>query len=451
MMVESFGLHTSRTTRWLGSTNSVAFSVYSSVAAFGTYFCMYAYRKPFAAGTYEGLEYWGVDYKIILIVAQIFGYTLSKFIGIKVIAEMSPTHRVLVLLGLIGVAQGALLCLGLVPFPYNFAFMFLNGIPLGLVYGVVFSFVEGRRFTEILAVALGASFVASSGVVRAVGRYTLIEWGVPEFWMPFCTGLLFTPALLFFAWMLAQIPPPNRSDITMRTERVPMNHTQRATYFKAIAPGLILLVVAHMLMTACRDFRDNFAVEILTEVGYGDRAANLATSEVPIAFAVLVLLGCVVLIRNNRWAFGVIHGIMFLGLLLAGGATALLEAGLIHPFLWFITVGLGLYLAYVPFSTILFDRLIAVFQQKSNAGYFIYIADATGYLASVLVLLYKNFGASDISWLSFFVKANYLLASVGGLLVLLAFVYFWPRSRSESVIPDAGGELSVAGEAEKKN
>jgi len=432
-MADPSGLQTSRVTRWLGGTNAFAFSAYCSVAAFGTYFCMYAYRKPFAAGTYEGLEHWGVDYKIILIVAQILGYTLSKFIGIKVVSEMPPTRRVLVLLGLIGAAQGALLCLGLVPFPYNFAFMFLNGIPLGMVYGVVFSFIEGRRFTEILAVALGASFVASSGVVRAVGRYTLIEWGVPEFWMPFVAGLLFTPPLLFCAWMLSHIPAPTRSDVAMRTARVPMNHEQRAAYFKAIAPGLILLVVAHMLMTACRDFRDNFAVEILTAVGYGDRAANLATSEVPIAFMVLVLLGCVVLIRNNRWAFGVIHGIMFGGVLLAGVATALFEAGLLDPFLWFIAVGLGLYLAYVPFSTILFDRLIAVFKHKSNAGYFIYIVDATGYLASVLVLLYKNFGASDISWLSFFTKANYLLAGVGGLLILLAFGYFWPRSRSEEL------------------
>jgi hypothetical protein len=432
-MADPSGLQTSRVTRWLSGTNAVTFSVYCSVASFGTYFCMYACRKPFAAGTYEELELWGVDYKIILIVAQIFGYTLSKFIGIKVIAEMPPTRRVLMLLSLMGVAQGALLCLGLVPVPYNFVFMFLNGIPLGMVYGVVFSFLEGRRFTEVLVVALGASFVASSGVVKAVGRYTLVEWEVPEFWMPFVTGSLFIPPLLCFSWMLAHIPAPTKSDVALRTARVPMDHEQRVAYFKAIAPGLILLIVAHMLMTACRDIRDSFAVEILDKIGYGEKAANLWISEVPVAFTVLVLLGCIVLIRNNRWAFAAIHGFMFLGVLLAGVATVLFEAGRMDPFLWFMATGLGVFLAYVPFSTILFDRLIAVFRNKSNAGYFIYIADATGYLASVLVLLYKNFGASEVSWLSFFKTANYVLAIVGGVLILLAFAYFWPRSRSEAL------------------
>ena len=57
------------------------------VAAFGTYFCMYAFRKPFTAAEFAGYEWGGLGYKTLLVTAQVLGYTLSKFIGIKVIAE----------------------------------------------------------------------------------------------------------------------------------------------------------------------------------------------------------------------------------------------------------------------------------------------------------------------------------------------------------------------------
>lgn len=30
-----------------------------AAAAFATYFCMYAFRKPFTVGTYEGYALWG--------------------------------------------------------------------------------------------------------------------------------------------------------------------------------------------------------------------------------------------------------------------------------------------------------------------------------------------------------------------------------------------------------
>ncbi|MBX2819405.1 MAG: hypothetical protein KTR29_06980, partial [Rhodothermaceae bacterium] len=235
--------------------------------------------------------------------------------------------------------------------------------------------------------------------------------------------------------------PPTAEDVKMRTERVPMNHNDRVRYFNTFAVGLSLLVVVHMLLTAYRDFRDNFAINILSSLeyvdsatgeltNYGARAENLAISEVPIAFAVLVALGFLMAIRDNRTAFNVVHLVVFIGVSLAGLSTVGFQLGLIDPYVWFILVGLGLYLGYVPFQCILFERMIALFKEKANAGFLIYIADATGYLGSVLVLLYKNFGAAELSWLEFFVQASYVLSIVGCVLMLLSFFYFQRKSRS---------------------
>ena len=113
----------------------VWFSTYCIIAAFGTYFCMYAFRKPFSAGTFEGMELAGIGFKTVLITSQVIGYTLSKFIGIKYVSEVSPSKRAISILFLIGMAELFLLLFGLVPAPYNFVMLFLNGLPLGMVFG----------------------------------------------------------------------------------------------------------------------------------------------------------------------------------------------------------------------------------------------------------------------------------------------------------------------------
>ncbi|MGE3820368.1 MAG: DUF5690 family protein, partial [Isosphaeraceae bacterium] len=95
----------------------LSLSAWCVVAAFGTYFCMYAFRKPFTAGDYAGVSLWDLGNYSVLVAAQVLGYTLSKFLGIKVIAEIEPHRRVALILGLIAAAELALLLFGLTPAP----------------------------------------------------------------------------------------------------------------------------------------------------------------------------------------------------------------------------------------------------------------------------------------------------------------------------------------------
>lgn len=188
------------------SRKPALFVIYAIIASFVTYSCMYAFRKPFAAATFDDMSFFGVDYKILLIVAQVIGYTISKFAGIKVVSEMGSGKRVLAIIVLIGIAAVSLLFFGLVPAPYNIFFMFLNGIPLGMVWGLVFSFLEGRRFTEVLGAGLSVSFIFSSGFVKTVAMLFL-QAGVSEYWMPLFSGLVFVPILLISVYLLGKVPP----------------------------------------------------------------------------------------------------------------------------------------------------------------------------------------------------------------------------------------------------
>ena len=157
---------------WLTQANPVVFVLFAGLAGFCAYFSMYAFRKPFTAATFDAVPGWhlALDYKIALVIAQVAGYALSKLIGVKVIAEMRPQHRAAAILSLIGASWIALVLFALTPAPWNVAALFLNGLPLGLIWGLVFGFMEGRRTSEVLGAILCASFILSSGVVKSVAR-----------------------------------------------------------------------------------------------------------------------------------------------------------------------------------------------------------------------------------------------------------------------------------------
>ena len=410
----------------LENTSELWFTMYAIFAAFGAYFCMYAFRKPFSVATFENMIYWGINYKILLVVAQVIGYMLSKFIGIRSISSMPKASRAFFMILLIVAAEIALLCFALVPAPYNIICLFLNGLPLGMIWGIVFSYLEGRRTSEVLGAGLSASFIVSSGAVKSVGKYLMESWEVSQFWMPFVTGLLFFMPLCVFTYMLNQLPPPSEKDIAERTQREPMNAAERKAFMWRFGFGIVLLVGFYMFVTAFRDFRDNFMAEIWQALGYSESADIFTITEIPIAIIVLITLGSMMQIKDNQKAFLIYHWVIMGAVLLIGGSTLIFQMGLLNEVIWMILVGLGLYIAYVPFGCLLFDRMLAAFKYTGTAGFMIYVADAFGYLGSVGILLYKNFGQPDLSWLDFFIYSAYFLCFSGVIMLTISVLYFRP-------------------------
>jgi MFS family permease len=352
-------------------------------------------------------------------------------VGIKIISELKSSKRLLFFITLILLAELSLILFALVPAPYNLVFMFLNGLPLGMIWGIVFSYIEGRKFTDILGVVLCASFIVSSGVVKSVGLYVMDFWGVSEFWMPSVTGALFFLPLLLCAYLLQNVPPPTAEDIESRTERVPMTGADRKRLVKQFFFPLLLVVVFYTFLTAFRDFRDNFARELWDSIGYQGDISVFSTSEIIIAIVVLVIIGSIFYIKDNYRALLTYHLLLLLGALVLGISTVMFQTGVLDSFLWMVCTGFGLYICYVPFNCLFFDRFIATFKIKGNSGFLIYIADAFGYMGSVLVLLYKNFGQAKLSWLNFFVYGTYAVALIGIVITIVLFLHFGARRKSE--------------------
>ncbi|MBS0028572.1 DUF5690 family protein [Chitinophaga sp. 22321] len=417
--------------RRLQNAHHLTFSLYAALVAFGTYSCMYAFRKPFTAGIFEGVTFLGIDYKIWLVITQTIGYACSKFYGIRFIAEMKGNKRARSIMLLIGISWLALLGFAAVPAPYNILFLFLNGFPLGMIWGLVFSYLEGRRSTEFMGAVLSISFIFSSGFVKSVGKMTVVDWHVTEYWMPFVTGLVFVVPIIIFILLLEQIPPPSAEDEQQRTRRAPMNKQERRSFLQAFLPGLILLIASYVLLTVLRDMRDNFAADIWQDLGYGAKAGIFTQTEIPISIAIILIMGMLVFVKNNFHAFMLNHFIVITGFLVALISTILYKQHRMDPVWWMTLTGLGLYMGYIPFNCIFFERLIAVFKYVSNVGFVIYVADSFGYLGSVLVMLFKNFSGMSLSWSQFFMDAVIGVSATGIVMMIVAVWYF--KKRFESV------------------
>jgi hypothetical protein len=418
-------------------------SVMAAVSAFGAYTSMYAFRKAFAAGTFTGQQYLHIDYKVWLVIAQIIGYTLSKFYGIRFIAEVKGAKRGLTILLLVGIAWLALLGFALVPAPYNIIFLFINGFPLGLIWGLVFGYLEGRRSTEFMAAVLSISLIFGSGFVKTIGQTLIHVYHVSEYNMPFFTGALFAIPLILFVFMLELMPPQTAEDKLLRAERKPMNATERKQFIIRFLPGIILTLIIYVLLTIMRDVRDNFEVEIWNSLGIKDRNIY-AKIDTQISVIVLVAMSLLILVRKNLRAFSIIHLFIIGGCVLVGVSTLLFTLKLIGPVSWMTCAGLGLYLGYVPYNAIFFERMIATFHYKSNVGFVMYVADSMGYLGSVSVLLVKEFGRPNISWGAFFKEGVLVVAIVGGICGILSLIYFLQSARRQPVVAETNTPLNFS-------
>jgi len=425
--LSSAGSPLDRMRAWLTRVPEPVFALYGGTMAFGAYFAMYAFRKPFTVASYVQAGPYVVQYKIALVIAQVFGYALSKVAGVKVVSETPPHRRALLILALIGAGELALVAFALIPAPWNIACMFVNGLTLGMIWGLVFGFLEGRRQSEVLGAILCTSFIVSSGVVKSAGKAVMLQGWANEYWMPAVTGLLFAPLLVICVLGLVAMPPPSPADEAMRVARRPMDGAARRAMFRAYAPGLAALIVTFVGLTLLRDFRDNFAGEIWSGLGFNGDAEIFTVSEVPVAVIVLIMLSLVMFVRDNRRGFQANLLLIAAGFALAGGASLAFQAHGIGPVAWMITLGAGLYLSYTPFNAILFDRFIAASGRSGTAGFLMYLADSCGYLGSVALLVFRNFVDLKLSWVDFLIRLSYAVCLVGLVLTAAAALYFSPR------------------------
>lgn len=406
------------------------FILWAGGLALLSYSLVYALRKPFTAASFSDAEFFNIDYKVAVTISQILGYVISKFIGIKLISELKSEERFKFILTSVLLAEASLILFGLLSTPYNVAAMFLNGLSLGCMWGVIFSFIEGRRMTDILASLLGVSMVISSGTAKSVGLYVMNHLHVSEFWMPALIGAVALPLLLLLGYALNKLPEPTKEDIAMKSERETLNGKQRWELFRSYMPFLTMLFVANIAIVILRDIKEDFLVNIIDVSAFSPWL--FAQIDSVVTLIILVIFGLMVLVKDNLKALSVLFGLIITGMIVMSVVSFGQERMQLSPVIWLFIQSLCLYIAYLTFQTIFFDRFIACFKIKGNVGFFIVTTDFLGYTGTVVVLVLKEFCSPDINWASFYNQFAGYVGIFCCITFVCSFVYLHQRFRKET-------------------
>lgn len=383
-------------------------------AALLSYSLVYALRKPYTAASFEGFDFFGTDYKVAVTTIQILGYVIAKFFGIKLISELKKERRFKFFVCSAVAAEAALVGFGLLAPPFNVAAMFLNGLSLGCMWGVIFSFIEGRKVTDMLASLLGVSMVFSSGVAKSFGLFAMNEMHVGQFWMPAVIGAFALPLLVFMGYMLKRLPQPTEEDIALRNERVTLDGNGRKLLFRSYAPILTLLFVGNFMLLVLRDIKEDFLVNILD---MSNQSSWLfAQVDTIVTLVILGIFAAFIFFHSNIRALMCLMGLVIAGCLVMTYVSLNYEALDWQPVVWLFVQSLCLYIAYLTFQTIFFDRFIACFRIRGNVGFFIAIIDFIGYMGTVTLLSTKEFLNFDMEWFALY---NHMACAVGAVCAVL--------------------------------
>lgn len=310
--------------------------------------------------------------KTALILTQLVGYLSSKFIGIKVTSESKGKQDyILVVLCLFSEASLVLFgILGTYATDWCFIAMFLNGLPLGMVWGLVVSYFEGRAGADFMMVALCISFIVGSGVVKDIAL-ALLDAGYSQFWVPAIEGGMFAVLWLICIVGLNQLPPPSEVDKKDRGERISMDHQMRLEYYLAFWPGLLALWLGAVCLTAYRDYRDSFAVEIIEDMGVDVVPGTLSKTESIIAGCLMIPIASLVFIKDNVKSFGISLFFLVAGAIILLVATTAYIASPYDGINYYMVTGLGSYLGYVPYNSVLYERLIGSLRKPCTVSYLV--------------------------------------------------------------------------------
>lgn len=404
------------------SQRNLAYSLLIGLATFSLYTFMYAIRKPFSALVYTNMNLWGFNVKIWMVLAQLLGYTLSKFYGIKKLGMVKKEDRSKFLIVILVAAAVPLFVMQFADIHFWPLLMFFNGFPLGLVWGIVFSYVEGRKFTELIGAMLACTFVFSSGWVKSFGLYLQSAMTLSINQVPFFTAIVALILAALTLVLLEKLPGPTAADIELRNARKPLNPKQQKVFLKQFGFLLIPFVLIYGTLTILRDFRDNFSAEMLTE-NNAFSATIFTTMELKVSIILLAIIPLFSLIKSHKKALKATSLSIMIGAIISIIATQLFDHNAIGITGLLMLSGGGFYLGYILINISVMDRIIGYSGESANASFLIYIADSVGYLFSLIISSMALFGKnSAVNWTQLYINILIVGSAIAGAIALILLI-----------------------------
>lgn len=96
---------------------------------------------------------------------------------------------------------------------------------------------------------------------------------------------------------------------------------------------------------------------------------------------------------------------------------------------WMILIGFGAYLVYVLFGAVLFEWIMVSIKVVGTVVFVIYFCDVFGYIGSIGIQLYKDFGQVELDYFEFLWLFIYFMVIFGIVFFILSVIYFYGKSR----------------------
>ena len=290
---------------------------------------------------------------------------------------------------------------------------------------------------------MGISIAFSSGLAKSLGLFLMNDLGVGCFWMPAVIGGFAFVLIILLAFILNALPAPSEEDIRSCTKRVPMDARQRKAIFFRFAPLLLMLFVANLFITIIRDVKEDFLVNIVDTSQFSAWAISGIDGMVTLIILALFIL--VSMIRDHQRVLYTLLWMVIGGTFLLVGISYYYEQLNLSPLVWMFLQSLGVYIAFLSFQTLFFERFVACFNIKGNVGFFIVSIDFIGYLGTVGVLIFKESFVAHLNWIEFYNTMVLTLGTACCFLFMGCILYFMHRSRAvrKEEIPSVTTALSL--------
>ena len=326
------------------------------------------------------------------------------------------------------------------------AAVFFSSFCSSWIYGMMVTYLEGRRSTEAL-IAISSMCLAYTGnLSRGVGRAVLNAGVSPEMmplligtaaWVPAC-GLLL---------VLDRAPKPSEADVAARSRRVPMDLPAKRRFLSRWGGGVFLMMLAYALVTGVRSVRDLYSAQIFAAAMNVEEAPAwiFLVADAPGAVLSAAALVAVGIIRDSRRAMLAMILLMVIAITLGLGATALFQLNILGGVAWQLCLGTSVFVTYSLLSTPFYERMFAATRTEGTISFLVFASDCFGYVVTTTLLLYQDFGsptdaegaADNRDELHMFLNVEWACGSAVLLTLVVAALYFSVRTPRSPPAADA--------------
>jgi len=285
-------------------------TIYLIVTSFILYANLFGIISPVFSVVYNTQSVFG-ETTNALTLARILGSISGKLLGIYILPQIKKEKRMYWLMLFHILTTIPIIIFGTGHPIVQIVMIYISNVFAVLVWGPLLSYIEGRKYTDLIVIFLYLSFIVGTGVVKTIGA-SLLNAGVDINWMPSICASVSLVICIISLYFLDLSPEPTPSEHEQRQIRNASKIGEQNDFLKKYLLGFLSVTFVYSMVTAYRNFRDFFSVKIWQELLTPDFNANIYVfTDIPIGVGSTLIYSFLLCIKDERKSFFIVLLIHF--------------------------------------------------------------------------------------------------------------------------------------------